>query len=277
MATCPHTTLRRRGLGEHMGDGSIVPWIKMDQAKRMDLWPSWLLLALPPEPLFDFTHRDRMGKRASWMAEGFDGVCVVVVVCQGQARRLRCDGHSRSKVPQAWWAKAPTQVPCSFGPEDRSLGRPAPRPAHRADTSDTGGAHFALVRPSSSVLFHTGRRVFTRRCMRDLFDDVSHTRVCTAVGSYHAELVPVERDDAAVRNVYTQRRHHVANHLRRTNHIPVFPRRLPRFAKTYPGGVCRVAGDESSGVRTVMLVAAAVCGERDTIDEQRPCLPTLSI
>ena len=48
-------------------------------------------------------------------------------------------------------------------------------------------------------------------------------------------------------------------------------------AKTYPGGVCRVAGDESSGVRTVMLVAAAVCGERDTIDEQRPCLPTLSI
>ena len=53
-------------------------------------------------------------------------------------------------VPQAWWAKAPTKEPCFYAQKTVhcALGRPAPPPAHCADTSVTARTHFALVRPT---------------------------------------------------------------------------------------------------------------------------------
>ena len=81
----------------------------------------------------------------------------------------------KRKAPQAWWAKAPTQVPCFEAQRTvYALGRPAPPPAHRADASDTGETHFALVRPTPPFS-HTERpkeAVYTRGVH---FLDVSQT------------------------------------------------------------------------------------------------------
>ena len=51
-------------------------------------------------------------------------------------------------------------APDSHTHTHRSIGRPAPPPAHRADTSDTAGDHFALIR-QNPPFFHTGRCLHT--------------------------------------------------------------------------------------------------------------------